>query len=76
MLTKSDFTEKEFQDFMKAGFGDVGRLHPQQVKEMRRAFYGGLATALFNPEKLKEINQECKHFFENEVKEYKKDLLK
>lgn len=74
MLTKSHFTEQQFQEFMKAGFGDVHKLHPQQLTEMRRAFYGGLATASFNPEKLKEINQECKHFFEEEVNQYKKGI--
>lgn len=70
MLNKSHITEQEFQEFMKAGFGDIGRLDPRQVTEMRRAFYGGLAFSAFNPEKLKEILGECRDFFNSEIEQY------
>lgn len=74
MLDGSSFTEIEFKKFMKAGFGDVSRLHPMQVKEMRRAFYGGLSVACFNQGERDNILSECAWFFQNEVGEYLKDI--
>lgn len=69
MLDGSNFTEIEFKKFIQAGFGNK-ELHPTQMTELRRAFYGGLSTACFNEGERDLILSECKHFFESEVKEH------
>lgn len=69
MLDGSSFTEIEFKNFIQAGYGDQ-KLHPIQMTELRRAFYGGLSTACFNQSERELILSECKHFFESEVQEH------
>ena len=52
--------EAEFQMFLKAGFGHQ-ELHPSQKRELRRAFYGGVAIGVTtNP---KQAIDQCRHFF-------------
>lgn len=74
MLDGSHFTEIEFKKFIQAGFGNA-KLHPIQLQELRRAFYGGLSTAAFNVDKKDMIISESKHFFENEARDFMLNAL-
>ena len=69
MLDGSSFTERNFKEFIKAGYEDK-HLHPIQMQELRRAFYGGLASASFNVTERERIIDDLQRFFENEVKEH------
>lgn len=61
--------EEEFNAFIKAGFKDK-ELHPIQLQELKRSFYGGLSVAAFNSNDSFKIIQKCKNFFLTEVAEY------
>jgi hypothetical protein len=66
---KFNFTEAEFIKFIDAGYAGK-ELHPLQLQELKRAFYGGLTVAAFAKSEKDTIVKECKAFFEGEVKNH------